>query len=105
MSSASEGICRLSLGRAPDRDPDVFVLCGGLNSGIVVCGLDGCELGRGIVGAVMLRGGGLISWASSSFFTSDLGGSGAPKKCCASTEPPSSIGVNILLDLEDKCFG
>lgn len=35
----------------------------------------------------------------------DFGGSGAPKKCCARTEPPSSIGVKILRDLEDRCFG
>lgn len=34
-----------------------------------------------------------------------LGGSGAPKKCCAKTEPPSSMGVKMLRDLEDMCFG
>lgn len=43
-----------------------------------------------------------------SFFSGSLlrGGSGAPKKCCASTEPPSSIGVKILRDLafDDKCL-
>ena len=103
LSSASEGICRLSLGRAPDFDPDVFVLEGGANSGTVGWERAGCELGRGGAGAVILRGGGLMSAKSSSLFVRGLG-SGAPKKCWARTEPPSSIGVNILLDFDDKCL-
>jgi hypothetical protein len=37
-SSASEGIWRLSFGRAPDFEPDVFEREGGANSGIVVAG-------------------------------------------------------------------
>jgi hypothetical protein len=53
---------------------------------------------------VILRGGGLISGRSSSFLGNGLG-SGAPKKCWASTEPPSSIGVKMLLDFEERCFG
>ena len=83
----------------------MFVRCGGANSGTVVCArLVGWEEGRVIEGAVMLLGGGLMSGRSSSRLE-NLGGSGAPKKCCASTEPPSSIGVNILLDLEERCLG
>ena len=33
------------------------------------------------------------------------GGSGAPKKWAASTEPPSSMGVKMLRDFEDRCLG
>lgn len=41
LSSASEGICRFSLGRPPDLDPDVSVRGGGANSGTAVWGLLG----------------------------------------------------------------
>jgi len=103
-SSASEGICKFSFGLAPDFDPDVFVREGGVNSGAAVCGLAGWLVGLGPMGAVVLRGGGLISGPSTSSLFG-LGGSGAPKKCCANTDPPSSMGVNILRDLDDMCFG
>jgi len=70
----------------------------------VVWGRGGCCIGRRTGAAVTLRGGGLRSGECSTL-TCVRGGSGAPKKCCASTDPPSSIGVNILLDLDDKCLG
>ena len=38
------------------------------------------------------------------FRSSLLGGSEAPKKILANAEPPSSIGVKILCDLEEECF-
>lgn len=82
----------------------MFVLEGGANSGALDCGREGWELGRGGTLALILRGGGLMSSKSSSFFVRGLG-SGAPKKCCAKTEPPSSIGVKMLLDFEDRCLG
>lgn len=82
----------------------MLVLDGGANSGTVGCGREGCELGRGGAWAAILRGGGLMSAKSSSLFVRGLG-SGAPKKCWARTEPPSSMGVNILLDFEDRCLG
>jgi hypothetical protein len=94
----------LSFGRAPDFEPDVFEREGGANSGIVVAGRVGWDVGLGTGGAEMLSGGGLISRESSSRFGVGFG-SGAPKKCCARTEPPSSMGVKILRDLDDRCFG
>jgi hypothetical protein len=45
-----------------------------------------------------------MSRESSSRFGAGLG-SGAPKKCCARTEPPSSIGVKMLRDLDERCLG
>jgi hypothetical protein len=56
LSSASEGICKFNLGRAPDLDPDVSERCGGANSGTAVCGLTGRLVARGTAGAVVLRG-------------------------------------------------
>lgn len=65
LSEASEGIWRLSLGRAPDLEPDVSERCGGGNS---IVGLEerdgggGLEVGTLILGpTVMERGGGLMS--------------------------------------------
>lgn len=51
----------------------------------------------------MALGGGLIS-GGDLLGSSLLGRSLAPKKTLASTEPPSSIGVNILWDFEFECL-
>lgn len=80
-------------------------LCGGPNSAVVVVGRgidegedNGC--GCGCCGCEAARGGGLSSTDGEVRF----GGSGAPKKCRASTEPPSSMGVNMLWDLAAECL-
>ena len=105
-SDASEGICRLSFGRAaPDLEPLVFVLEGGANSGVPESRGTGCGAGRGLTGAVTLRGGGRISFCCCSCFICCRGGSFPKLKCLARTDPPSSIGVKILRDFEDMCFG
>lgn len=104
LSSASDGMVKLSFGRLemdPDFDPPVLLLVGGVNSGVadvVVVARTGCagrarESCEDCDGCDMARGGGLRS-ARSSF----LGGSGAPKKCLARTDPPSSMGVKMLCD-------
>ena len=103
LSEASDGICRLSFGRAPEREPEVSLRCGGGNSVAVVCGREGCgRCGLTLGWAVTLLGGGRRSGED---FFALRGVSEEPKKCCASTEPPSSMGVNILRDFEDRCRG
>ena len=97
-SDASEGICTFNLGRAaPDFELFVLVREGGANSDVVDCVLAGW--GVGFDGA--LRGGGLSG--DPSFLK--LRGAGASKKCAASTDPPSSMGVKILFDLDERCRG
>jgi hypothetical protein len=97
-SDASDGICTFSRGRAaPDFEPFVSLREGGANSDVVDCVLAGW--GIGIDG--VLRGGCLSG--DPSFLK--LRGAGVSKKCAASTDPPSSIGVKILFDLDDRCLG
>ena len=92
---------KLSLGLAPPFEPEVSLRFGVANSPeadvvVVARGCwdadnrDSCEEGCDIA-----RGGGLIS-GGDCLRSSRLGGSGAPKKTLANTEPPSSIGVNML---------
>lgn len=109
LSSASDGMVKLSFGLAAPFELPVSLLLGAANSlladAIVVARgcwpVDGrlnCEEGCEIA-----RGGGLIS-GGDCFRSSRLGGSGAPKKTLANTEPPSSIGVKMLWDFEEFCF-
>lgn len=109
FSSDSEGMVRLSFGLAAPFEPPVSLLFGVANSveaDVVVIARGGCAAEDRAMceeGCDVARGGGLIS-GGDCFRSSRLGGSGAPKKTLASTEPPSSIGVNMLCDLDDACF-
>lgn len=92
-SEASAGIWRLSLGRGPEREPLVSEREGAANSGPSDCVRPWLGTERG---AVVERGGGLISGEPSCFML-PRGGSPPPKKE-ASTELFSSMGVKMLWD-------
>jgi hypothetical protein len=75
----------------------VLVLEGAANSDVVDCVLAGCGMGcEGV-----LRGGCLSGDPSALTVL----GADASKKCAARTDPPSSMGVKILLDLDERCRG
>jgi len=100
---------KLSFGLAAPFEPPVSLLLGAANSleadVIVVarcCWAADSRL-RCEEGCDIARGGGLIS-GGDCFRSSRFGGSGAPKKTLASTDPPSSMGVKMLCDFEDACF-
>lgn len=110
FSSASEGIVRLSLGReAAPLELPVSLRLGAAKScdaEVVVVARVGCEvsgLDEFDDGCETARGGGFMS-GGDCFLSSCFGGSAAPKKTRANTEPPSSIGVYILCDFDDECF-
>lgn len=63
LSDASDGMVRLSFGRAPLRDPLVLDRCGGGNSLETELGRGGCGTGCVTCGCVVVeRGGGRISF-------------------------------------------
>lgn len=109
FSSDSEGMVRLSLGRMAPFEPFVSLRCGTENSRdaeVVVaarcCGTASRRF-KCVEGCEVERGGGLIS-VGDSLLSSRRGGSGPPKNTRARTDPPSSMGVKMLWDLEDECL-
>lgn len=106
-SEASEGIWTVSRGRAAGADlieDIVFVREDGtVLSEHTVLERTRCVFERAV--GAWWRGRGFASGESSSLI-SDRGGSGdRPKKCDAKTEPLASIGVKMLRDFEERCFG
>lgn len=102
---------KFSFGRfAAPFEPLVSLLFGGGNSliaDVVVVARAGCDVADldnwdEPPGCDTARGGGLIS--GEYLWSSLLGVSDPPKKTRAKTEPPSSMGVNILCDFEAACL-
>lgn len=106
-SEASEGICTLRRGRAAAdlTEEFVFVRDGGMMPSEDIA----CErapawvVERAI--AAWWRGRGLDSGEPSSLISERARSGDRPKKCDAKTEPLASIGVKMLRDLEERCFG
>lgn len=100
----------MSFGRdEPDLEPLVSLRFGAAKSseaefvevargGCVAPGRDNCD-----DGCETALGGGLIS-GGNCFLSSFFGGGSVPKNTRASMEPPSSIGVKMLCDLDAECF-
>lgn len=106
-SECSLGICTLRLGR-PVLELFVAVREGGRISGTeeVDCVRCGGGKGRAVGGASRFGILGSVVFERSTLTSARGWSEELPNpKCCAKMEPRSSIGVNMLRDLEDRCLG